>query len=407
MVNIYLNRTALKCKTNIDSQMCFNISYSVYLFSFILNLSFYRKFLPLKLISVICVLILFIGELLKGKYTLKEASFLALCMLLSLLAYLRGGYAMFLHFMFIFCNRHIPLKQTAKLTVAVSCIALIIIITSAYVGVIPNHVVHFLQNNSPRERVYLGFLYALYPSMLLYNIVSMDLYIHRKQLTLFRCLWWTALSTLMYWKTDSRLSYFLTLLIVISFLFLKKWPFLVKKFDFVFKMMISSFIICPIVSFGLTLSYSYNNVFIRNLNTILEGRLRLGKNAFQEYDIKLFGQEIQYIGNGLNANGETANGIYNYVDCFYENILLRYGLIFFILVIIFFTSCLSIAYKKKNYHLIILLTVLAVHGIIDDLVLYVYYNTLWLLIGICIFSSRNIEPLQEKLKAQFSKMFMT
>ena len=74
-------------------------------------------------------------------------------------------------------------------------------------------------------------------------------------------------------------------------------------------------------------------------------------------------------------------GTYNYVDCLYVMLLLRYGLVFFVIFIGILTITCIYLYKKKEYYLLLLMAILSLHGIIDDLMIYLYYNTFWLVIG--------------------------
>ena len=137
---------------------------------------------------------------------------------------------------------------------------------------------------------------------------------------------------------------------------------------------------------------------MRNLDKFSGNRLRLGHDAFQTYDIKLLGQQISFVGNGLTADGRPVAGIYNYIDCFYEHILLRYGLVFFITVIICYTICAFIARKKRDYQMLVILTFLAVHAIIDDSILRLHINSFWFVIGEYLFYTVSTYKIKFEIK---------
>ena len=63
-------------------------------------------------------------------------------------------------------------------------------------------------------------------------------------------------------------------------------------------------------------------------------------------------------------------------DCGYLNVLQYYGVL--VLIICLTSSALLVrCYKKKNYYLLIMLTFVALHAMIDNLIINLFYNSLW------------------------------
>ena len=101
---------------------------------------------------------------------------------------------------------------------------------------------------------------------------------------------------------------------------------------------------------------------------------------------------MELIGNGLDVNGLKNTKKYNYVDCLYILIILKYGLLFFIACIYMLTSTSFFLYKKKEYYLVLLMFIIAIHGIIDDLMIFLYFNSFWLVVGKMILNNKyNVE----------------
>ena len=167
--------------------------------------------------------------------------------------------------------------------------------------------------------------------------------------------------------------------------------------------MISSFVICGLISFVVTYKYTKANPFMREMNIFLEQRLRLGKEAFSMYKIKPFGQKIDFIGNGLTADGNEMVGRYNYVDNFYESVLLKFGYIFLIAFIVIATIAAYRCCKKKDYYMLVMLTIFAVHGMIDDMVLYLSYNSLWFVFFSILIPQNDIVDAEDVLRRAFPK----
>ena len=71
---------------------------------------------------------------------------------------------------------------------------------------------------------------------------------------------------------------------------------------------------------------------------------------------------------------------YNYVDNLYVQLLLKTGVLFLVFFIICMTYVTYLTYKQKNLYFYVILVMLALHGLIDDLILQIQYNSFWLLI---------------------------
>ena len=56
---------------------------------------------------------------------------------------------------------------------------------------------------------------------------------------------------------------------------------------------------------------------------MLESRLSLGKKSLERDGVTFFSRHISWVGNGLDAFGNSSNKVYTYVDCLYVKILQR------------------------------------------------------------------------------------
>ena len=104
------------------------------------------------------------------------------------------------------------------------------------------------------------------------------------------------------------------------------------------------------------------------------------------YGVSLFGSgNIEWVGAGLDAYGNQSTETYFYVDNLYIQVLQRYGIIFMIIFLTLTTALMIQCYRKNENILVILLAIIAVHGLIDDLIMYLQMNTFWILFGPVIF----------------------
>lgn len=246
----------------------FFVAYVIYLVFGILSTTFYYKYyagILHTLILLTCVLILIINEVVANKYTLKTLFILAICMLLCGIVSLKysGLNNMLCVIIFIYAARNISFDKIARITIPVSLITLIFVIISAKLGIVTNYV--FTRTNGV-SREYLGFLYALYPSAIIFNVIALYLYVHKEKFKIFNLGILCVLNYYIYQKTNSRLSFFLSLLMILACIIcIYKEKIIFKsiliKFVIVFSYVIAS-------SFSLYMTFSYNSgiEWMRKLN---------------------------------------------------------------------------------------------------------------------------------------------
>lgn len=373
------------------TEFLFFLAFGVYLLFTILSTSFYASYLPngyMKMVVIFCIIILLFKELLHKKTSYKEVVYLILFAFLSILIlYHLNKTSMIPFFLLIYSARKIKFDKIAKFALIETSILLFVIIISAKLGLILNYV-----SNGTRKREYLGFLYALYPQMFMFNITSLYLYITRDRKSMHGYIFLIIINTLIFIYTDSRLSFYLSILLIFSIFLLKIKPNILENKRIICFIMSSSFIIFSLLSIFVIMNYDSSNVTMRKLDDFLGNRLSLGYNSLSTYPITLLGNDVEFIGNGLTSEGTKVEGEYNYVDCFYLNILEKYGIIFFILILFLLTYTSFKVWKNKDYYLLIILFAIALHNVIDDLGINIYFNTFWLIIGeyVTLKKSKNI-----------------
>ena len=105
---------------------------------------------------------------------------------------------------------------------------------------------------------------------------------------------------------------------------------------------------------------------------------------------------INWIGNGLDINGQRGLSEYLYVDNLYIQILQRYGLFVLVILLVIFTLTLHHLLKQKQYVLSLILIILSFHAIIDDLIINLHYNIFLILIGTLM--NQNQSAFEENLQ---------
>ena len=367
----------------VNKNILFYIALGIYLIATIIDSSFFCRLFPDVLVKIsmfITAFLIIIKELTTSKISYKELVYLIVCMILTILTLYHMNHITILPLFFlIYGARNIELDEVLKFIQYLTLTLLLIIIASAKLGIIQNYITY----GADRVREYLGFRYALFPQMYIFNISAISLYRHRKEISIPNILMLTALNYIIYQYTASRLSFYLYIILLVGYILLniKRIFRLVSNGKVIKRILIISYILAAGISIYVTTKYDPTNYKLNEINTILEGRLYLGKNAINNYGIKLLGNKVYFHGNGLGRDGTKSSNHYDYVDSLYLVMTIRYGLIFLIIYLAIHTVALINISKKNEIFLLFILSVIALHGIIDDLELELYYNSFWFAIG--------------------------
>ena len=121
-------------------------------------------------------------------------------------------------------------------------------------------------------------------------------------------------------------------------------------------------------------NYNTNNENYVKLNDLTTGRLSISHRMIEEYKVSLFGNNIVMHGSSAVKYGNISSDQYSYIDNAYIQILLRYGLIFFILFGFIFIWAEKKFIEDNEYLLCFWLAILAISSIFDDTIIILQYN---------------------------------
>lgn len=377
-MNIVIRRDSLK-------NMLFYIPYVAYLLYSLLNTSFYAKYVNSygKILFAFCVLLLLLKEFLGARFTSRDGILALVLIVITGYFYMYFGLTQTLLPIFIYSARNMEVNKILRISYIISLVMLVFIILSSYLGIIQNYIYY----SALRERQYLGFRYALYPSSILCNIIFLKVYLEKENIS-----WLSLISLLvgnyiLFQYTDSRLTFILGVALIVFSAIMKKS----QKFREILlnRTFIWSFLVLALLSIYATINYDYLSDWQSDLNEALGGRLSLGNSTLKFYGYGLFGKTLSLSGNGLDENGMLNTSTYDYVDNLYVLLLLRAGIIFLFIFLVAMTIIMKKIYIQKDSYLYIIFILLAFHGIIDDLIMLPQYNSFWFVVA-ALFMGRKI-----------------
>lgn len=362
----------------------FYLGLILWIFTTIIQNTFFAAGIPngiSTLIRLFSVFLIIISEI-ENRFDYRAA---ILGIILIILAYCyykadsQGSY--YDQLLIIYASRKYPLERTARVALLVTTIILLITTVASQFGIIHDYIYMTVH----RTRHYLGFTYALIPAQLVFQISCLIVYLKKYDFKIRHALIILILNQYYFNMTDSRLSYYFTLVLITLALiaaFIKRKArdeSIIKKITII---LVPSYIACAFISIFLTLNFKWSSFAMVSLNSFLGSRLSLGLNAVKQYGITLFGQPIEMVGMGLNAQGYmNYSGYYNYIDSAYVRALVNYGTIFLIIIATLLTLVLYLSWKNGNYILVIVLSLIAAHCMVDDLAFRAQYNIMLLSIS--------------------------
>ena len=381
----------------------FFISLGIYLIISVLNTSLYTLYIgnTYKFILIFCFALLALREL-THRITIKRFKLWVLSGSIVFLSFIghSGANTILTIIVFSVAASDLEFDSIALFSYRLLLICTLFVVISSQIGIIDDYV--YYMAGQPRH--YLGFLYALQPAGLMFELVALNLYLHRNRRKNLQLILLIILGVFIWRMTKSRLTFFLEVfMIVFDYIYKKRRKISTNKTIHFFEKI--SFPLCTGISFYFAFTFE-NSTWKRALNQFFANRMGLAKESINKYGIHLLGQRISWYGMGLNQKGERTlesvwNG-YDWVDNSYIQMFQLYGIIIAILFILVVTISIIRMIKNKRFYLATVIVIYSVYGLIDTACLTLMYNIFWLAIFGAI-----IEIYNNRLFGTYIKKILT
>jgi len=357
-------------------------AYAFWLFFSVLYTSFFARYIPILPIYLSCVGVFVIAELIavgkNKRILLCNAVLFAIITFMTVMFFPSAGWGCTI-LAFAFYARNYNMDDFARMSLVVTSIALFVVVASAQADIIESSI-----ETIYRTRYLLGFLGALYGPQYAFIITLLTIYLSKERFSLVSAALLVLVNFYLFVYTDSRLSFYLScIIIVIALIFSAsdrrgKQPTLPPLF------VASIFTTCFIISVVVALLYDPNNQTWTTLNGYFGRRISLAYNGLYDYGITLFGQDVGDTGNGFDPYGNIDDDLYDYIDNAYIKLLVRWGVVWTIIYLALWSISTYFASAKKDPYLALCFVIIALHCLIDDLMLQLPYNPFFLVSGIAI-----------------------
>ena len=356
----------------------FLLAFDLFLLFSIVGVSMYSYLLygaPQKIMAVVVIMLMAIDEIINRrlKVTRREFILLVICIFLFVISYLRSPIEIAISYLVVFFARNKDFKKIANHACNITSVLLVTVIVSSQLGIIKDVIFEGYRHG-------VGFRYALFGPSLLLNVVMLKFYLDREKIKWFVLILYSGLSAWLFLKCDAELSFGLTGAIIIYATYVKIFHKHNRKKNYCLSLCPLSFFICLTFSFVIVYLYSKNTMQWYAINRFLSGRLQLSLRALSSYPISLFGNTVEWVGNGVDHLGNVYSGSYYYVDNAYIYLWIGSGIIASFIIWSLYTIVIVKCYKMREYFLVVCFTVLSVYFVFDNLKLKLVYNTFILLL---------------------------
>lgn len=322
-------------------------------------------------LTVIGVVLVLLHLMMAKDISKKEIAAMLVVTFVFMMSHYVSGYDFLVDLLILIIGAYrVNFRNILKTYIAVWSVLLVVTIIGAMTGLAENLVYY----QGERVRMALGICYptdlAAYVASLIFTYVCVrDEYITYLEIGVM-----IVLAMAVYYITDARTDFVITLILVCLTmcmkLFLQKCGCFLKKC-----VKINAFsvpIVCCIISWVFTLLYNDKSKILVKMNEgFLSTRLSLGKNAIDNYGIRAFGQYI--IEHGLGGSTEWPE-FYNFIDCSYISLTLKYGIVVLITILIIIEKNIYRAYKKNDYMVILVLEIVCLQSIMEHHMIQYWYN---------------------------------
>ena len=357
----------------INVEKIFLISISILVFMYVTKMAINYPFkhynfflLLLRLVSYTLIGVKFICDLYNKKYSLKEVLIIFLIgIYMLIISYQSKTFGYMTYFMYIVTSKDVDYNKIIKyvLTSFIVSTAFVLILTKF--GIINDKIFSI----NIRNRHGLGFNWTtVFPNMFMYMTLYL-IYIRKSRITLYEVFIVLSIAIFCYIMTDTKSAFVLTVLGILLAYFLKYNKFL-RKYHKIYNYIA---LVLPILMASLIIivSYLYNsdNMVLLKINSILSGRLSLGKRAINEFGFIFMARTLPLVG------GEPLDGsAYNFVDSSFLLYLLNFGIIFFILLMALLEYFAYLINLKKDIYMLLVFFIFIIHSTFDPQLLNLCFN---------------------------------
>ncbi len=266
------------------------------------------------------------------------------------------------------CAKATSFRRIVATSLLSTVFSLCVIVGSCLIGLIPDYT---YERWDGLVHSYGFSYYSEIPFILLFAMMEY-MYLRKKKLKWIELAILCGASYVVFKMFMLRLAFVLTLLCIVLYIIVVKYPLINLRWKIVGFITKTGFTICAAVSILLAYFYNADSSWMAKIDELLSTRLYNGHQAFERYDLSFLGQWIQMTGNTEmnHMNGKE----YFYIDCGYLFSFISYGILFTIVMICLFTFIFDRSRLLDNKMLFVWAVIIMLFSMINNTWIVVRYN---------------------------------
>ena len=309
-----------------------NITLVIYAFIFLLNVVSW-KYSKLQLMLIALFIVFFIILTIQTSDSQDLSQFFLLTYLALIVLYKDFDY-----------GKVIKIVAISFLVVSICALLLSLIkVLSINIGIQPQRIRYGL--------AYPGGSYNSFSIIFLYFCLYY-VYTRNIHISIIEILLLLVINFLLFYLVSSRSTFLMvSFVIIISILlkFNKKFMIYSKMHSFV---LLLTPLLVSVLSIVLAGFYDENLPFMQKVDSLLSGRLRLSNNAIYNFRLTFLGRQIEFI---------TSGNMYDIIDNSYLRIMFKYGVVLFLVVIVFLIYFSVLINRNKDIYLFYIFLFSTIH----------------------------------------------
>lgn len=327
-------------------------------------------------------LILFMLSLLQNKWRLLEFIVWGLISSAVLAASILSDRPMLaIYILAVVAGRNIEFEKIKKFVIISNIICMAIVLGSCALGFIPNKIYNHVNTRGSTQANSLGFTYYSTFSIISFLVSTLILSLKNRKFRSWPCIFiLLVVNFIVYELSTTRLTFILFLAEVVLVVFISKYNLLNIRNNRVWRTVATAaFPFFAGICLWISYKFSHKIDWMRDLNSLLNGRLVFSQQGIFKYKLSLLGQKIEMVGGADIANSRKQLQ-YFYIDSGYVYTLLAYGVIVFSLLIIGYSLIFRTAVIKGDMGLFVCCSLICIYALINNMLINIEMNPFLILV---------------------------
>ncbi len=291
-------------------------------------------------------------------YTTKEFFILAFISIPMVIGTLNSDYHIMIStWLFIVASKYVSFEKVAIISYIVLIVTMSIIVYMFYIGLIDE--VTLYRGNYLRHS--LGFTHPNWLGIRTFQLVLLHIYLRRHKLSILDYSYVVASIWFVKRVPNCKTAYYALTILLLLLVLRHLMEYFIGGSELFARTLIWVAIAANVMSVALSVINVKGHPVLNAVDKFMSKRFSWCNLTLRYYGLSLFGKDIDLY---VRRMGTLVRRLY--LDTAYMSILLRYGVVVFVLFSALYIFTMIYLYKTKSYFLILVLCLYAIYGIMEN-----------------------------------------